>query len=68
MVEVDPDGGRFRQVEVAEGGTAVRSSPDDWMFNPPVVDLFDPALADREIGRGDFETQWARARQGDSGL
>ncbi|MCX4864822.1 hypothetical protein OHU11_16905 [Streptomyces sp. NBC_00257] len=68
LVEVDPDGRRFRQVEVAEDGTAVRSSPDDWLFNPPVVDLFDPALADREISRGDFEAQWARARQEDSGL
>ncbi|MEU9458174.1 hypothetical protein ACFVZJ_27150 [Streptomyces sp. NPDC058322] len=68
MVEVDPDGGPFRQVEVAEGGTDVRSSPDDWMFNPPAVDLFDPALADREISRCDYEAQWARARQEDSGL
>ncbi|MEU2669231.1 hypothetical protein ABZ622_10195 [Streptomyces sp. NPDC007164] len=68
LVEVGPDGRRLRQVEVAGDGTAVRSSPDDWMFNPPVVDLFDPALTDREISRGDFEAQWARARQEDSGL
>ncbi|WP_405750486.1 hypothetical protein OHA19_14995 [Streptomyces sp. NBC_00012] len=63
LVEVGPDGRRFRQVEVAEDGTAVRSTPDDWLFNTPVVDLFDPALVDREISRSDFEEQWARARQ-----
>ncbi|WP_406252960.1 hypothetical protein OH786_22800 [Streptomyces atratus] len=68
LVEVGPDGRRFRQVEVAEDGTAVRSSPDDWLFNPPVVDLFDPALPGQEISRHDFEEQWARARQEDSGL
>ncbi|MFF1649027.1 hypothetical protein ACIA74_07095 [Streptomyces sp. NPDC051658] len=68
LVEVGPDGRRFRQVEVAEDGTALRSGPDDWPFNPPVVDLFDPALPGQEISRSDFEEQWARARQEDTGL
>ncbi|MFD7529187.1 hypothetical protein ACFV8E_16575 [Streptomyces sp. NPDC059849] len=68
LVEVGPDGRRFRQVEVAEDGTAVRSTPDDWLFNPPVVDHFDPALADQKIGADDFEAQWSRARREDTGL
>lgn len=68
LVEVGPDGRRFRQVEVAGDGTAVRGTPDDWLFNPPVVDLFDPALAGQEIGADDFEAQWSRARQEDTGL
>ncbi|MFE2931692.1 hypothetical protein [Streptomyces sp. NPDC059278] len=46
----------------------MRSTPDDWLFNPPVVDLFDPALADQKIGAGDFEAQWSRARREDTDL
>ncbi|ANB04259.1 hypothetical protein SAM40697_0296 [Streptomyces ambofaciens] len=63
LMEIGPDGRRVRQVELAEGGTALRSGPDDWPFNPPVVDLFDPALAGQEISQHEFEEQWARARQ-----
>jgi hypothetical protein len=61
LMEVGSDGRRIRQVELAEGGPAVRSGPDDWPFNPPVVDLFDPALAGQEISRSEFEEHWARA-------
>ncbi|MGA4980107.1 hypothetical protein [Streptomyces cinereoruber] len=67
LMEVGSDGRRLRQVEVPEGGTALRSGPDAWSFNPPVVDLFDPVLASQEISRSDFEEQWAHARPVDSG-
>jgi hypothetical protein len=66
LMEVGPDGRRIRQVELADDGTAVRSGPEDWPFNPPIVDLFDPALVAQEISRGEFEDQWARARRVDS--
>ncbi|MFF0742519.1 hypothetical protein ACFYVL_19185 [Streptomyces sp. NPDC004111] len=62
LMEIGPDGRRSRQVEVAEDGTAVRSTPDDWDFNPPVVDLYAPASAAQEIGPAEFEEHWARAR------
>ncbi|KOG46745.1 hypothetical protein ADK74_12035 [Streptomyces decoyicus] len=68
LMEVSPDGRRIRQVELAEDGTAVKSGPDDWPFNPPIVDLFDPDLVGLQIGRDEFEEQWARARQLDVGL
>ncbi len=61
LMEVGADGRRVRQVELAEHGAALRSGPDDWAFNPPVVDLFDPTLAGQEISRGEFEEQWTRA-------
>ncbi|MGW8327144.1 hypothetical protein ACWGLE_04445 [Streptomyces sp. NPDC055897] len=61
LMEIGPDGRRVRQVELAPDGSAVRSGPDDWALNPPVVDLFDPALASQEIGRSEFEKQWAAA-------
>ncbi|MFK0195871.1 hypothetical protein [Kitasatospora sp. NPDC090308] len=61
LMEVGADGRRLRQVEVPESGAALRSGPDDWSFNPPVVDLFDPALAGQEISRSAFEEQWTRA-------
>ncbi|MEU3324884.1 hypothetical protein [Streptomyces albus] len=67
LMELDADGRRIRQVELAEDGTAVRSGPDDWPFNPPVVDLFDPALLSQEISRSEFEKHWATARQADAG-
>ncbi|MFD5254410.1 hypothetical protein ACFWM5_16415 [Streptomyces bobili] len=51
------------QVELTEDGTALRSGPDDWPFNPPIVDLFDPALAGQEISQREFEDQWTRAQQ-----
>ncbi|MGV9229716.1 hypothetical protein [Streptomyces nigra] len=66
LMEVGSDGRRMRQVEVTEDGTAVRSSPDDWPFNPPVVDLFDPVLVGQEISRSEFEEWWATARQVDA--
>ncbi|MFF1650898.1 hypothetical protein [Streptomyces sp. NPDC058240] len=68
LMEVGSDGRRVRQVVLAEDGPAMRSSPDDWPFNPPVVDFFDPALAGQEISRSEFEEQWARARQADTDL
>ncbi|MEV8106499.1 hypothetical protein [Streptomyces sp. NPDC088135] len=68
LLEVGPDGRRIRQVEPAEDGSAVRGRPEDWLFDPPVADLFDPELADQEIDRGEFEEQWARARPADTDL
>ncbi|MFJ4715153.1 hypothetical protein [Streptomyces sp. NPDC088785] len=47
------------QGELAEDGTAVRSGPDDWPFNPPIVDLFDPVLVKEEISRSEFEQHWS---------
>ncbi|MFJ4427694.1 MULTISPECIES: hypothetical protein [Streptomyces] len=63
LMEVGSDGRRIRQVELAEDGTALRSGPDEWPFNPPIVDLFDPALAGQEISQREFEDQWTRAHQ-----
>ncbi|MFD9464553.1 hypothetical protein [Streptomyces sp. NPDC060027] len=68
LMEVGSDGRRVRQVELAEDDTALRSGPDDWPFNPPVADLFDPALVDQEINRSTFEEQWARAHRRDTDL
>lgn len=62
LMEIGPDGRRTRQVEVAEDGSGVRSTADDWPFNPPMVDLYDPAPTGQEIGRDAFEEGWARAR------
>jgi hypothetical protein len=62
LMEVGSDGRRIRQVELAEDGTAVRSGPEDWPFNPPVVDLFDPVLSRQEISWSKFEEHWATAR------
>jgi hypothetical protein len=67
LIEVGPDGRRIRQVELSEDGTAVRTGPDDWPFNPPVVDLFDPDLAGMEISRDEFEAEWLRAHDEDAG-
>ncbi|WP_204164333.1 hypothetical protein [Streptomyces sp. CS090A] len=66
LMEVGSDGRRIRQVELAEDGTAVRSGPDDWPFNPPIVDLFDPVLSREEISRSEFEDHWTTARQADA--
>ncbi|MEH6373520.1 hypothetical protein V7793_04040 [Streptomyces sp. KLMMK] len=63
LMEVSPDGRRMRQVELAEDGTAVKSTPDDWIFNTPIVDLFAPESVAQEISREEFEEQWARARR-----
>jgi hypothetical protein len=68
LVEVDSDGRRLRQVELTEDGTALRSGPEDWAFNPPVVDLFDPDLPEKEMDREEFEAQWRQARHDDSYL
>ncbi|MFI5803240.1 hypothetical protein [Streptomyces sp. NPDC051561] len=62
LMEIGSDGRRTRQVEVTADGTAVRSTPDDWVLNPPLVDLFDPKVVDQEISGGEFEEAWARAR------
>ncbi|MFE9572834.1 hypothetical protein ACFYMW_30565 [Streptomyces sp. NPDC006692] len=66
LMEVGSDGRRLRQVELADDGTALKSGPDDWPFNPPVVDLFDPEWADKEIHPNEFEAAWLRARHVDS--
>ncbi|MEU9128882.1 hypothetical protein AB0D08_12370 [Kitasatospora sp. NPDC048540] len=68
LMEVGTDGRRSRQVELNEDGTGVRSGPDDWPFNPPVVDLFDPVVAGWLISAQEFEEQWARARALDPDL
>ncbi|MEU4217089.1 hypothetical protein [Actinoplanes sp. NPDC026623] len=57
-----PDGRRLRQVEMYADGTAVRAGPEDWPFNPP-YDLYDPDLAQWEIGAEEFEQVWRRARR-----
>lgn len=62
LMEVGSDGRRLRQVELAPDGPGVRSDPDDWPFNPPVVDLFDPELVGMEISEAEFETAWLGAR------
>ncbi|MBN3932942.1 hypothetical protein IQ279_25610 [Streptomyces verrucosisporus] len=68
VMEAEGDGRRLRQVELTGDGTALRSGPEDWIFNPPVVDLFDPGLPEKEIGREEFEAQWRRARHDESYL
>ncbi|MFG2975514.1 hypothetical protein ACGFYY_21355 [Streptomyces sp. NPDC048331] len=67
LLEVGNDGRRLRQVEWGPEGPGVRSGPDDWIFNPPLFDLFDPDLVGMEIGEEEFETAWLRARQVDQG-
>lgn len=59
--EVESDGRRLRQVEVDGEGNGLRSTPDDWVFNPPVVDLFAPETATWEISAGEFEAAWREA-------
>ncbi|MFJ6699950.1 hypothetical protein ACIQM4_28375 [Streptomyces sp. NPDC091272] len=66
LMEVGSDGRRLRQVELPQSGITLRSGPDDWSFNPPVVDLFAPMLAGQEISQSDFEERWAHARPTDS--
>ena len=61
LEELGGDGRRTRQVEVYRDGTATRTGPDDWPFNPP-IDLHDPELAQWEIDQGEFEQAWQRAR------
>ncbi|WP_328584926.1 hypothetical protein [Streptomyces sp. NBC_00370] len=62
LMEVGSDGRRLRQVELSDNGTALKSGPEDWPFNPPVVDLFDPEWADMEIHPAEFEAAWLQAR------
>lgn len=61
LMEVDPDGRRLRQVELTVDGAAFRSTPEDWSFNPPCVDRYDPAWVPFVIDREEFEARWARA-------
>lgn len=51
----------MRQVEMYADGTAIRTDPEDWPFNPP-NDLYDPDLAQWETSAEDFEEVWRRAR------
>jgi hypothetical protein len=59
--EVGPDGRRLRQVELTEDGMSHQSTPEDWPFNPPLVDRCDPAWVPLVIGQEEFEAQWTRA-------
>ncbi|MET7441912.1 hypothetical protein ACFYQQ_32615 [Streptomyces sp. NPDC005496] len=61
LMEVGPDGRRLRQVELTEDGMSYRSTPEDWPFNPPLVDRYDPAWVPFVIGLEEFEAQWTRA-------
>ncbi|MGP3919042.1 hypothetical protein [Nonomuraea sp. 10N515B] len=63
LMEIGSDGRRLRQVELTDNGDIFKSDPDDWPFNPPVVDLFDPELKALEINREEFEAAWQRARK-----
>jgi hypothetical protein len=65
LMEVGADGRRTRQVEVRQDGTALRSGPEDWAFNPPAVDLFDPELVGMQIGWDEFEAAWLGAQHED---
>jgi hypothetical protein len=62
LEELGGDGRRTRQVEVYRDGTAIKTGPDDWPFNPP-IDLHDPEPAQWEIDQGEFEQAWQRARR-----
>ncbi|GAA1937836.1 hypothetical protein GCM10009738_08470 [Kitasatospora viridis] len=62
LAELGPDGRRTRQVVIGVDGDVVRSTPEDWLFNPP-YDLYDPEHAEAETDRADFEREWARARR-----
>jgi hypothetical protein len=59
LLEVGSDGRRIRQLEIAEDGAVTKARAEDWPFNPPAVDLFDPRLPDEEIDRDEFERAWA---------
>jgi hypothetical protein len=56
-----PDGRRVRQVETYADGTAIKTGPQDWPFNPP-NDLYDPDLVQWETAAEVFEEAWRRAR------
>ncbi|WP_432044300.1 hypothetical protein [Streptomyces cadmiisoli] len=61
LMELGPDGRRLRQVEIGSDSGAVKTSVEDWPFNPP-YDLYDPQYASLEISCDDFEEAWHRAR------
>ncbi|MDT3444494.1 hypothetical protein [Pseudofrankia sp. BMG5.37] len=63
--EVGEDGRRLREVEVHGDGPGARNTPDDWPFNTPVVDLYDPRAIAWEIDPEEFEAQWQRAGPND---
>jgi hypothetical protein len=48
---------------VAADGTSTKTDAEDWPFNPPVVDLYDPNLPGQEIHRDEFERAWATAQR-----
>ncbi|MFD3556296.1 hypothetical protein ACFWWA_29975 [Streptomyces goshikiensis] len=56
----------MRQVEIGVDGGAVKTSVEDWPFNPP-FDLHDPQYSAMEIGRDGFETAWQRAHRAPDG-
>ncbi|WP_084700501.1 hypothetical protein [Cryptosporangium arvum] len=60
-LHLGPDGRRLRQVDAHPDGTAIRTGPDDWPFNPP-LDLYDPDLAQWETDAVTFEKAWSSAR------
>jgi hypothetical protein len=62
LVEVGADGRRVRQVGLFDDGAAIKTDTEDWLFNPPIVDLFDPQLPDCEIQREEFDRAWMAAR------
>ncbi|GKQ40704.1 hypothetical protein ALMP_72270 [Streptomyces sp. A012304] len=62
LMEFGPDGRRLRQVESRPDGDAIRTTAEDWPFNPP-FDLHDPQWVSMEIGPDDFEAAWQRARR-----
>ncbi|MCZ9344430.1 hypothetical protein NGM37_42465 [Streptomyces sp. TRM76130] len=61
LMEPGPDGRRLRQVDIGSDACAVRTSVDDWPFNPP-CDLYDPQYASLEISSSAFEAAWRAAR------
>jgi hypothetical protein len=61
LMEIGADGRRLREVLLAEDGPWIKNDAEDWPINAPVVDLFDPGLAEQEVGRDEFEAAWARA-------
>lgn len=66
LMELGPDGRRLRQVEIGAGCDAVKTSAQDWPFNPP-CDLYDPQYASLEISSDDFERAWHQAHRDPQG-
>lgn len=61
LFEIGADGRRMREVQLSEDGPLVKNDPEGWLFNSPLVDLWDPELVEQEITREEFEAAWARA-------